>query len=176
MARLAKEHKTLKDDTSWLGKGKREKQMNELAKSYHSIKKDYEYAKERDFTMDAKEYIEKKAPEAHNKNKEAVATLNGQTSFKYGAREAQAGRQYTGEITAVNRFGVLQKTPTGRKIYHDLESFKDKLPHEGDQVTVSYDSDKNAEIATADRAELERQEQLAELERQNQNNDKGMSR
>lgn len=170
MARLAKEHKALKEDTSFFGRGKREQQMKELAKEYRDIKKAYEHQQGRDFTMDAKGYIEKKAPEAHAKQAQAMKTLHQHASFKYGTREAQAGRQYTGEITAVTRFGVIQALPTGKKIYHDLDKLN-PLPNVGDKVSISYDKDYQAEIATADRQELERQQQEIE-----QSHDKGMER
>lgn len=169
MTRLAAEYKALKDDNSWFGKGKREKQMQELAIEYKGVKRDFNAIKERDFTMQAKNYIEHKAPQAHAKHEQASETLNYHASFRYGATQAQAGRQYTGEIIAVNRFGVMQKTPTGRKVYHDLDSFE-TLPNMGDKVTAIYNKDSKAELVPADKAELIRQIQQVELERQ-QNKD-----
>ena len=62
----------------------------------------------------------------------------------------------------MTRLGVMQKTPTGRNVYHDLDSF-DKLPNVGDKITVTYDKNSKAELFTADRAELTRQTQEAEL-------------
>ena len=165
MTRLAAEHKTLKDNNSWFGKSKREKQMQELATEYKGVKRDFNAIKERDLTMQAKNYIKNKAPQAHAKHEQASETLNYHASFRYGATQAQSGRQYTGEITAVNRFGVMQKTPTGKKIYHDLDSFE-TLPNVGDRVTAIYNKDSKAELVPADKAELTRQTQQAELERQ----------
>ena len=162
MTRLVAEHKALQENSSWLGKGKRKKQMNELAIEHKEVKREYLSVKERDFTMKAKEYIEHKAPDAHAKHEKARETLSYHASFRYGATQAQAGRQYTGEITAVTRLGVMQKTPTGRNVYHDLDSF-DKLPNVGDKVTVTYDKNSKAELVTADRAELTRQTQKVEL-------------
>ena len=164
MTRLAAEHKALKDDNSWFGKSKREKQMQELATEYKGVKRDFNAIKERDLTMQAKNYIKHKAPQAHAKHEQASETLNYHASFRYGAKQAQAGRQYTGEIIAVNRLGVMQKTPTGRKVYHDLDSFE-KLPNVGDKVTAIYNKDSKAELLPADKAELTRQTQQAELER-----------
>ena len=174
MTRLVAEHKTLKEDSSWFGKGKREKQMKEIATEYKGVKRDFNAIKERDFTMQAREYIEHKAPKAHANNEQARETLHHHASFRYGATEAQAGRQYTGEITAVTRLGIMQKTPTGKKIYHDLDSFSN-LPNVGDKVTVLYDKNSKAELVTADRAELIRQTQQAELEQQ-QSKDRGFER
>ncbi|MGP9597424.1 MobA/MobL family protein [Psychrobacter sp. AOP29-E1-4] len=165
MTRLAAEHKALKDNNSWLGRGKREKQMKELASEYKGIKRDFNATKKRDLTMDAKKNIEHTAPQAHATHEQARETLNYHASFRYGATEAQAGRQYTGEITAVTRLGVMQKTPTGRNVYHDLDSFEE-LPNVGDKVRVTYNKDNKAELVTVDRAELTRQTQQAELERQ----------
>lgn len=164
MTRLAAEHKALKNDNSWFGKSKREKQMQELATEYKGVKRDFNAIKERDLTMQAKNYIKHKAPQAHAKHEQASETLNYHASFRYGAKQAQAGRQYTGEIIAVNRLGVMQKTPTGRKVYHDLDSFE-KLPNVGDKVTAIYNKDSKAELLPADKAELTRQTQQAELER-----------
>lgn len=59
----------------------------------------------------------------------------------------------------------MQKTPTGRNVYHDLDSFEE-LPNVGDKVRVTYNKDNKAELVTVDRAELTRQTQQAELERQ----------
>jgi len=165
MTRLAAEHKALQENSSWFGKGKREKQMNELAIEHKGVKREYLSVKERDFTMKAKETIKYKAPDAHAKHEQARETLSYHASFRYGATQAQAGRQYTGEITAVTRLGVMQKTPTGRNVYHDLDSFE-ALPNVGDKVTVIYDKNNKAELVTADRAELTRQTQQAELVQQ----------
>ena len=176
MAGLAKQYKELESNMPLLFKGKHKEKMQEIAREYKEAKENKKYYQDKDYSMDAKGYIEKKYPEAHAKLKEAQQTLTYQASIKHGSKEAQAGRQYTGEITAVNRFGVLQRTPTGRKIYHDLESFKGQLPHEGDQVTVSYDSDKNAELITADKVELERQREQYLEQQKEQNNERGFER
>ena len=165
MTRLSAEYKALKDNNSWLGKGKREKQKKERANEYHNVQRDYNAVKEYDFTMDAKKHIEQTDPKAHATHEQAMETLNYHASFRYGAAQAQAGRQYTGEIIAVNRLGVMQKTPTGRKVYHDLDSFE-KLPNVGDKVTAIYNKDGKAELVPADKAELTRQIQQVELERQ----------
>ena len=168
MAKLADEHQSLQDNNSWLGKSKREKQKKELVNEYHRVKRDYNAVKERDFTMDAKKHIEQTAPKAHATHEQAMETLSYHASFRYGTTQAQAGRQYTGEITAVNRLGVMQKTPAGKKIYHDLDSFE-TLPNVGDNVTVIYNKDSKAELVPADKTELTRQTQQAELERQQSN-------
>ena len=165
MTRLSDKHKALQDNNSWLGRGKREKQKKELVNEYHRVKRDYNAVKEYDFTMDAKKHIEQIDPKAHATHEQAMETLNYHASFRYGADQAQAGRQYTGEIIAVNRLGVMQKTPTGRKVYHDLDSFK-TLPNVGDKVTAIYNKDGKAELVPADKAELTRQTQQVELERQ----------
>ena len=165
MIRLEDKYKALQDNKSWFGSGKREKQKKALAIEYKGVERDFNAIKERDFTMDAKKHIEHTAPQAHAKNEQARETLSYHASFRYGATHAQAGRQYTGEITAVNRFGVMQKTPTGKKIYHDLDSFE-TLPNVGDRVTAIYNKDSKAELVPVDKAELTRQTQQAELERQ----------
>ena len=165
MTRLSAEYKALKDNNSWFGKGKREKQMQELATEYKGVERDFNAVKEYDFTMDAKKHIEQTDPKAHATHEQAMETLNYHASFRYGAAQAQAGRQYTGEIIAVNRLGVMQKTPTGRNVYHDLDSFE-KLPNVGDKVTAIYNKDSKAELVPADKAELTRQIQQVELERQ----------
>ncbi|MGP5543294.1 MobA/MobL family protein [Psychrobacter celer] len=169
MTRLEDKYKALQDNNSWFGSGKREKQKKALAIEYKRVKRDFNAIKERDFTMDAKKHIEHTSPKAHATHEQARETLSYHASFRYGATQAQAGRQYTGEITAVNRFGVMQKTPTGKKIYHDLDSFK-TLPNVGDKVTAIYNKECKAELVPADKAELTRQTQQAELERQ-QNKD-----
>lgn len=165
MTRLSAEYKALKDNNSWFGKGKREKQMQELATEYKGVERDFNAVKEYDFTMDAKKHIEQTDLKAHATHEQAMETLNYHASFRYGAAQAQAGRQYTGEIIAVNRLGVMQKTPTGRNVYHDLDSFE-KLPNVGDKVTAIYNKDSKAELVPADKAELTRQIQQVELERQ----------
>ena len=165
MTRLSAEYKALKDNNSWFGSGKREKQQKELANEYHIVQRDYNAVKEYDFTMEAKKHIEQIDPKAHATHEQAMETLNYHASFRYGAAQAEAGRQYTGEIIAVNRLGVMQKTPTGRKVYHDLDSF-DTLPNVGDKVTAIYNKDSKAELVPADKAELTRQIQQVELERQ----------
>lgn len=165
MTRLSDKHKALQDNNSWLGRGKREKQKKELVNEYHRVKRDYNAVKECDFTMDAKKHIEQTDPKAHATHEQAMETLNYHASFRYGATQAQAGRQYTGEVIAVNRLGVMQKTPTGRKVYHDLDSFV-TLPNVGDKVTAIYNKDSKAELVPADKTELTRQTQQAVLERQ----------
>jgi len=165
MTRLSDEHKALQDNNSWLGSGKREKQKRELVNEYRRIKRDYDAVKERDFTMDAKKHIEQTAPDTHATYEKAMETLDYHSSFRYGAAEAQAGRQYTGQIIAVNRLGVMQKTSIGIKVYHDLDSFE-KLPNLGDKVTVIYSENSEAELVPADKAKLTRQIQQAELEGQ----------
>lgn len=165
MTRLEDKYKALQDNNSWFGSGKREKQKKALASEYKRVKRDFNAIKERDFTMDAKKHIEHTSTKAHATHEQARETLSYHASFRYGATQAQAGRQYTGEITAVNRFGVMQKTPTGKKIYHDLDSFE-TLPNVGDRVTAIYNKDSKAELVPADKAELTRQTQQVELERQ----------
>lgn len=165
MTRLSDKHKALQDNNSWLGRGKREKQKKELVNEYHRVKRAYNAVKECDFTMDAKKHIEQTDPKAHATHEQAMETLNYHASFRYGATQAQAGRQYTGEVIAVNRLGVMQKTPTGRKVYHDLDSFV-TLPNVGDKVTAIYNKDSKAELVPADKTELTRQTQQAVLERQ----------
>ena len=165
MTRLSAEYKALKDNNSWFGKGKREKQMQELATEYKGVERDFNAVKEYDFTMDAKKHIEQTDPKAHATHEQAMETLNYHASFRYGAAQAQAGRQYTGEIIAVNRLGVMQKTSIGRKVYHDLDSFE-TLPNVGDKVTAIYNKNSKAELVPADKAKLTRQIQQAELERQ----------
>jgi len=165
MIRLEDKYKALQDNKSWFGSGKREKQKKALAIDYKGVERDFNAIKERDFTMDAKKHIEHTDPKAHVTHEQAMETLNYHASFRYGAAQAQAGRQYTGEIIAVNRLGVMQKTPTGRKVYHDLDSFE-TLPNVGDKVTAIYNKDSKAELVPADKAELTRQIQQVELERQ----------
>ena len=165
MTRLSDEYEVLQNNNSWFGKSKREKQMQELATEHKGVKRDFDAIKERDFTMDAKKHIEQTAPKAHATHEQAMETLNYHASFRYGAAQAQAGRQYTGEIIAVNRLGVMQKTSIGRKVYHDLDSFE-TLPNVGDKVTAIYNKNSKAELVPADKAKLTRQIQQAELERQ----------
>ena len=97
--------------------------MQDVAKQYKEMKSNKKYYQDKDFTMEAKDYIERKEPEAHAKQEEARQTLGQHASFKYGLTEAQAGRTYSGEITAVTRLGVIQETATGKKIYHELDKF-----------------------------------------------------
>ncbi len=158
MAELAKQYKELEANMPLMFKGKHKEKMQDVAKQHKEMKNNKKYYQDKDFTMEAKGYIKKKAPEAQAKLEEARQTLHAQASFKYGAREAQAGRTYSGEITAVTRLGIIQETATGKTIYHDLDKFE-PLPNEGDKLTIRYDSQEKALVMQADKAELERQHQ-----------------
>jgi hypothetical protein len=72
-------------------------------------------------------------------------------------------KQYTGEITAVSRLGVLQKTFDGKTVYHDLEKLG-ALPNVGDKVKISYDSLLNTELKPTDKAEWQHEQQQQEKE------------
>lgn len=175
MAELAKQYKELEANMPLMFKGKHKEKMQDVAKQYKEMKNNKKYYQDKDFTMEAKDYIEKKFPEDYAKLEEARRTLHAQASFKYGSREAQAGRTYSGEITAVTRLGIKQTTATGREIYHELDKF-DPLPNEGDKLTIRYDSRENALVMQADKAELERQHKQ-HLEQQNSiDNDRGLER
>lgn len=175
MAELAKQYKELEANMPLFLKGKHKEKMQDVAKQYKEMKNNKKYYQDKDFTMEAKDYIERKEPEVHAKLEEARQTLHAQASFKYGAREAQAGRQYTGEITAVTRLGIKQKTATGKTIYHELDKF-DPLPNEGDKLTIRYDSREKALVMQADRAELERQHQQHLEQQKDHDNDRGLER
>lgn len=181
MAELAKQYEELEASMPLVFKGKHKEKMQDVAKQYKEMKSNKKYYQDKDFTMEAKDYIERKEPEAHAKQEEARQTLSQQASFKYGLTEAQAGRTYSGEITAVTRLGVIQETATGKKIYHELDKFA-PLPNVGDKLTIRYDRQENALVMQADRAELERQhkqhkQHKQHLEQQNSiDNDRGLER
>lgn len=175
MAELAKQYKELEANMPLFLKGKHKEKMQDVAKQYKEMKNNKKYYQDKDFTMEAKDYIEKKSPEDYAKLEEARRTLHAQASFKYGSREAQAGRTYSGEITAVTRLGIKQKTATGKTIYHELDKF-DPLPNEGDKLTIRYDSREKALVMQADRAELERQHQQHLEQQKDHDNDRGLER
>src|SRR5699024_335681 len=103
MAELAKQYEEIEASMPLVFKGKHKEKMQDVAKQYKEMKSNKKYYQDKDFTMEAKDYIERKEPEAHAKQEEARQTLSQQASFKYGLTEAQAGRTYSGEITAVTR-------------------------------------------------------------------------
>lgn len=175
MAELAKQYKELEANMPLFLKGKHKEKMQDVAKQYKEMKNNKKYYQDKDFTMEAKDYIEKKSPEDYAKLEEARRTLHAQASFKYGSREAQAGRTYSGEITAVTRLGIKQKTATGKTIYHELDKF-DPIPNEGDKLTIRYDSREKALVMQADRAELERQHQQHLEQQKDHDNDRGLER
>ncbi len=156
------------------GKSERDKQLDSLALEHSMIKRNIAHTEKRDYSVEAQERMEEQQPHVHERRQQAMETLEYEANYKYGSREVMSGRQYTGEITRVSRFGVIQKSFTGKQYHHELKNL-DKVPKVGEKVRITYDGDKQAEVQTADRFEVARQQQQAELERQ-QKNDRGFER
>lgn len=167
MTKLAAEHGALKNTKTFLGYGqdKRKQKMESLVKQYHQEKREFQRIEKWDFKMDAQRYIEQKYPEAHAKHEEASKTLSAHASVRWGKKEASAGQQYTGEIVAVNRFGVVQETAKGEKIHHELDRF-DPIPNVGDIVKISYDRNHHAELQPVDQDNFMHEQIDAEYDRQ----------
>lgn len=85
-----------------------------------------------------------------------------------GEKEVSAGRQYTGEIIMVNRFGVVQETAEGEKIHHELDRFE-PLPNVGDIVKISYDRNHHVELQSVDQNDFMHEQMDAEYDRQHGN-------
>lgn len=167
LKRLESEHQELKNTKTFMGfgSGKREKQIAAIVSQYKVEKREYQRLKNWDFKMDAQQFIEQTYPEAHSKHEQARETLSAHASFKWGKREANSGQQYTGEIIAVNRLGVIQETAKGEKIHHELDRF-DPIPNVGDIVKISYDRNHYAELQSVDQNDFIYEQMDAEYDRQ----------
>ena len=167
LKRLESEHQELKNTKTFMGFGssKREKQIAAIVSQYKVEKREYQRLKSWDFKMDAQRFIEQTCPEVHAKHEEARETLNNHAYIRYGKTEATVGRQYTGEIIAVNRFGVVQETATGKKIHHELDRFE-TLPNVGDIIEISYNRNHHAELRPVDQNDFMYEQMDAEYDRQ----------
>lgn len=167
LKRLESEHQELKDKKTFMGFGnsKREEQIAAIVSQYKVEKREYQRLKSWDFKMDAQRFIEQTYPEVHSKYEQARETLSAHASFKWGKREANSGQQYTGEIIAVNRLGVIQETAKGEKIHHELDRF-DPIPNVGDIVKISYGRNHYAQLQSVDQNDFIYEQMDAEYDRQ----------
>ena len=158
MTRLTVEREALQENRSWFGKGKRQEQIGVLSAQYDKENKNHRLVYSSDFTTEATAYIGHKSPQEILKVKEAQTTIQAYNVFKKDAVEAKQMKQYAGEITAVSRLGVLQKTFDGKTVYHDLEKLE-ALPNVGDKVKISYNSWLDGKLKPTDRNEWQHEQQ-----------------
>lgn len=175
MARLTVERETLEDNKSWFGKGKREEQIDALKAQYNEENKKHKLVYQSDFIDQAYEYVKKNTPHIISEAREASTTLEAHALFKQDAIDARRKTHYSGEITAVSRLGILQKTFEGKTIYHDLEKLQ-ALPNVGDKVKISYDRKLNASLEPTDKAEWQQQQQQEKQLEQQRELYKGLER
>lgn len=136
-----------------LGRKQWEKDVNQALKDYNQVKSQYDQIKADGITDALREkaigIIYKDNPDDFFKLK-AEAKQASEYEKKNEVRErlkrtseiAKDGRQYTGKIVTISEHGIIQQTPTGKRIYHDPEKINLGSHVKGDTVKVIYENDK----------------------------------
>lgn len=136
-----------------LGRKQWEKDVNQALKDYNQVKGQYNQIKADGITAALREkaigIIYKDNPDDFFKLK-AEAKQANEYEKKNEVRErlkstseiAKDGRQYTGKIVTISEHGIIQQTPTGKRIYHDPEKINIGSHVKGDTVKVIYENDK----------------------------------
>lgn len=158
MTRITVEREVLENNNSWFGKDKRQEQIEVLNAQYKEENRKYKLVHNSSYIDEAYDYVKNKTPQIILDAIEAHTTIEAHVLFKQDAIEAGRMKQYAGEITAVSRLGVLQKTFDGKTVYHDLEKLE-SLPNVGDKVKISYNSWLDGKLKPTDRNEWQHEQQ-----------------
>lgn len=136
-----------------LGRKQWAKDVDQALEDYHQVKGQYDQIKADGITSALREkaigIIYKDNPDDFFKLK-AQAKQASEYEKKNEVREglmstseiAKDGRQYTGKIVTISEHGIIQQTPTGKRIYHNPEKINLGSHVKGDTVKVIYENDK----------------------------------
>lgn len=162
---LLKKYDELKaNKPMFLGRKQWEKDVNQALKDYNQVKGQYDQIKADGITAALREkaigIIYKDNPDDFFKLK-AEAKQASEYEQKNEVRErlksmseiAKDGRQYTGKIVTISEHGIIQQTPTGKRIYHDPEKIDLGSHVKGDAVKVIYENDKGR-VQQAEREQI----------------------
>ena len=138
-----------------LGRKQWAKDVDQALEDYHQVKGQYDQIKADGITSALRE---KAIGVIYKDNPDDFFKLKAQTKqaseyekknevmerLKSTSEIAKDGRKYTGKIVTISEHGIIQQTPTGKRIYHDPEKIDLGSHVKGDTVKVIYENGKGS--------------------------------